>query len=238
MQTFAGDPACVARVPLASGRLVTAIDIQRHYLGLAEAHQHDTLMPAWCADVCRVWRTTLDTLERAPTSLSTTLDWAIKLPLYQKHAHRRGLEWEALRGQTSVPSETRETLRLELFEIDTRFGELGDHGIFCALDAAGVLSHRMVGVEAIDEAATEPPDVPRARRRSELVRQLRDCPNRYTCDWYSVWDYEGGRLIDMRDPFSSDATWQPWPGGPRQHRLQSLHLALLGGLRLPRERRR
>ena len=52
--------------------------------------------------------------------------------------------------------------RTRLFEIDTRFGQLGLKGIFETLDAAGVLNHRVNGVDNIEHAMIEPPASGRA----------------------------------------------------------------------------
>jgi len=121
-------------------------------------------------------------------------------PFMQDH----GLSWNCLRPFLE--------LRQELFEVDIRFGQLGDAGIFTRLDAAGALAHRVAGADNIEHAMTNPPDVPRARRRGELVRQLSGNDDRYTCDWQGIWDAQG-RMIDLSDPFGEAAEWTPCPGG-------------------------
>ncbi|KKL15593.1 hypothetical protein LCGC14_2504040, partial [marine sediment metagenome] len=77
---------------------------------------------------------------------------------------RQGLKWEQFRAFLE--------LRLELFEIDTRFGQLGGGGIFDSLDAAGVLTHRLDGVDDIDHAMTHPPARGRAHLRGNCIRQF------------------------------------------------------------------
>lgn len=98
--------------------------------------------------------------------------------------------------------------RAELFEIDTRYGQLGDRGIFAALDAAGALTHRVPGVDDVARAVTHPPDVPRARCRGALVRQLAGNDGRYVCDWEAVFDTRDGACIDLSDPFAAAPTWE------------------------------
>jgi proteasome accessory factor A len=134
-------------------------------------------------------------------------------------------------------------VRQELFEIDTRFGQLGDGGIFSTLDAAGLLAHQVPGVDNVEHAIGNPPDVPRARVRGETVRQLSGKGDRYTCDWEAVWDSASGRVLDLTDPFSAAAEWNDCTADPacssargirarmRQHRL------LLRGLERPRRYR-
>ena len=281
MQLFAQDPTCTAVAESPRGKRLSAIDIQRHYLSLAEAHVGDAFMPPWAGEVCRQWRAVLDRLQGGPQSVATTLDWAIKLALFKEHVRRRGFVWESLPLWTEVARRLaaalartphREqplaaelvlgnnspvagevtrlaplmranglswncfgpflNLRQELFEIDMRFGQLGDTGIFAALDASGALSHHVAGVDNIEHAIEHPPDVPRAQRRGELIRQLSGEQERYSCDWLGVWDRRLGRIIDLSDPFAVASEWKecsdddlgPLRGLPARVRE---HLALL-----------
>ena len=74
------------------------------------------------------------------------------------------LAWEDLKAFMA--------LRQELFEIDTRFGQLNGKSIFVALDRAGVLEHHIDGVEDVDRAVVQPPAVGRAALRGRFVREL------------------------------------------------------------------
>jgi len=109
MRRFNADPTGRATAPLARGGEATALQIQRHYLEFAEAHLGHHSMPAWAPALCRLWRETLDMLERGPEAADLTLDWAIKHSLYNERARRRGLTpeqlacWnEALAGMKAV----------------------------------------------------------------------------------------------------------------------------------------
>jgi proteasome accessory factor A len=112
-----------------------------------------------------------------------------------------GLAWEGLDPFIAA--------RDELFEIDMRFGQLGAGGIFEALDAAGVLTHRVEGVADPTTAITTPPDVARARIRGRLVRELSGAAaHRYHSDWDAVWDEVERRFVDLSDPFVATAEWK------------------------------
>lgn len=262
MQRFASDPTCTATVKSSSGKDLTALAIQRHYLAMVEARLDTRCMPPWARAVCRLWRATLERLATAPDSMASTLDWAIKLALFKRRAQQRGIAWDALRhwnhiavqlsdalGRSPHPDkrppvdvildergpvaeevrrltpyaqehglewkqlQTFIQLRQELFEIDTRFGQLGDKGIFTALDRAGVLTHRVDGVDAIQQAMEQPPAVGRAHRRGRCVRELSGNGERYMCDWHGLWDHEGCRQLDLGDPFDAGVEWQPWTPG-------------------------
>jgi proteasome accessory factor A len=245
MRRFASDPTCRETGVNAQGYRVTAIEIQRHYLALARAHARHPAMPSWTEEVCERWADVLDRLESGPEEVATRLDWAIKLSLYRKHAARRGIAWETLphRGHAAATLHGKETtkadieavgpylaerglarndlpafvrLRRELFELDTRFGQLDDAGVFSTLDRAGVLAHRTAEPSEVDRAVEEPPAVGRARVRGAEVRRLSGRPGRYSCDWRGIWDHDEQRAIDLTDPFAKRANWKEWVP-PEEH---------------------
>jgi hypothetical protein len=260
MHAFARDPECRVEAVLQDGRMLSAIAIQRYYLGQVEEHLGESFMPPWAGEVCRVWRATLNDLEQGPSAVATKLDWAIKLTLFRRHAERRGFDWaslphwtyvadelaeavtesgfsgpsitaeEALRHTRSPVPETVQRLTIflgehglvwdgirpfldfkkELCEIDTRFSQLGDRGIFQALDRAGVLDHDGPGVGDLDGALETPPASGRARLRGEAIRTLARRRQTSTADWHGVWDRKRKRMLDLSNPFAEVAEWQPW----------------------------
>lgn len=256
MQRFARDPTCRATAEMVGSRLMSALDIQRHYLSLARRHARHALMPPWAEQVCDRWGAMLDRLETAPESVATQLDWAIKLELYRRHALRRGFAWEALSHWSHVAGRLHAALvtakcrdlsppldrllaadgpiasdverlapylaahglrwealpafvrlRQELFAIDARFGQIGEKGIFSALDRSGVLAHGTVTPAEVERAVEEPPAVGRARVRGAYIRQLSGRGGRYSCDWRGVRDEKTHRFLDLSDPFATGARW-------------------------------
>jgi proteasome accessory factor A len=259
MREFARDLDCRVEVSSQTGAPLTAVGIQRHYLEQAEAHIGDSFMPSWAEDVCRVWRTTLDEIERGTAALGAKLDWAIKRALFGRHAERRGFGWQSLahwtevadqfstaigesgyKGRTITAEEvlSKESpvpdtvqrlapvvegyglswdglrpfldLKKELFEIDTRFSQLGDRGIFRALDEARLLDHDLPGIGNIAHAVALPPATGRAHVRGEAIRMLARRRHVGAAEWQGVWDRKTGRMLDLRDPFVDRATWQKW----------------------------
>jgi proteasome accessory factor A len=96
MERFAVDTELRATARSPDGRSWTALEMQRHILRKIEDHAGHRLMPAWTPQVIARLRQVLDRLERGPAAVAKTLDWAIKLALFQELAQRRGIPWESL----------------------------------------------------------------------------------------------------------------------------------------------
>ena len=257
MQQIAAGAEGKVLLRLADSRVTTANTVQRHYLDMAEAHLHDDFMPPWAGEVCRQWRAILDRLDEGPGAVCATLDWAIKLALYQDFAKRRGFSCKDVEHWTRVHTRLRNKLnfthgpeasvsvsellgprspaasevtrlgpylrqngmqwdefgkflrlRQQLFEIDTRFGQLGPEGVFAVLAEQGVLDHAIAGVDAIDYATTEPPVIGRARVRGEFIKKARNTDSGYFCDWSGVIDVDRSRRLELDDPFAAEESWQ------------------------------
>lgn len=96
LREIAADPMCQATARLADGRRLTAIELQRFYLGQIEDWRKRGRLPEWARDLCELWRTTLDALETMDGSRLRGLDWVVKLELYRERTRQRGLDWDAL----------------------------------------------------------------------------------------------------------------------------------------------
>lgn len=118
-------------------------------------------------------------------------------PFLQEH----GLAWNGLDAFLA--------LRLELFEIDTRFGILGDSGIFTALDRSGVLDHRLPGVDNIPHALENPPAIGRAAMRGACIGRFAGEHGRFACEWDGVFDLCANTRLDLTDPFCVSEQWEP-----------------------------
>jgi hypothetical protein len=116
------------------------------------------------------------------------------------YVRENGLRWDGLDAFLQ--------LRRELLEIDTRFGQLGEKGVFHSLDRAGLLEHHVAGVDNIEHAISNPPAGSRARIRGEAVRRLAGSSSRLRCNWWGIYDLEGRRLLDLSDPFVTEEKWE------------------------------
>lgn len=102
MQTFAKDVTLQAVADTISGRRMSALEIQRHYLAQFRRYQHASFMPGWAPEACELLERVLDRLAEGAGAVQTTLDWAIKLALFRARAERQGIAWESLRTWNHV----------------------------------------------------------------------------------------------------------------------------------------
>ncbi len=245
---FAADPTCRAAARLTTGRLATAIEIERGYLEQVRGCCGASFLPTWAADVCWVWGRVLDLIERRDPALHTILDWAIKEAVYAGFVARGPISWPAVGNWTAAIPEARSrfgawdpralrvasefdrelarnlasflrrkglnpnqagefsSLRHRLFELDMKFGRLGDEGLFATLDRQpGVLAHRVAGARSVDEAVDRPPVSGRARIRGDVIRRLARHDG-YVAAWDNV-HHAGGGSLDLTDPFASAERW-------------------------------
>jgi proteasome accessory factor A len=114
-------------------------------------------------------------------------------------AASRGLSWEQLPALVKA--------RNEVFELDAKFAALGDNGVFNALDRAGALRHKVRDLDVAD-AVVNPPGDTRAAIRGRVVRELSEKGVRYGAEWTSVFDRDGRRELDLRDPFETQERWR------------------------------
>jgi hypothetical protein len=92
-QAIALDPWLRARVPLADGRRLTALEIQEAYLAECERAVQAGGFPEWAPEVIRHWRETLEGLARDPLRLAGRLDPYCKLLIFGHELRRAGCSW-------------------------------------------------------------------------------------------------------------------------------------------------
>ncbi len=182
VQLWSLDPTLRARVPLAAGGTVTAVELQRRFAERAERFvargECDAFVPG-AAMIVTLWDETLGMLERGDwTGASRRLDWALKLGLLERAMATHRLRWES--PETKV--------------LDHRYAALDPSmGLYWACDAAGLVD-RVVGPDAIARFRDEPPDDTRAFARARWLRAIpRGCLD--AVDWDSIrfrWS-PGGR---------------------------------------------
>jgi proteasome accessory factor A len=151
------DPSLKARAPLASGRSVTAVELQMEFLAEAarfvEAGRCDAVVPE-ARFLLELWADTLHKLARRDlAALAGRIDWVLKLQLLERVlAQRHGMDW-------SSP---------QLRHLDFMYSSLED-GLYFACERQGAVE-RLVPEESVDRFLREPPPDTRAWTRAMLLR--------------------------------------------------------------------
>jgi hypothetical protein len=101
---------------LADGRMLTALDLQEHYLELAEWNLDHECMPPFAPDVCSIWRKTLDGLRTHPRALSKVLDWPFKAGLFEKLWHENGIAMATMSSGNEIERRLYESLEGTAYE--------------------------------------------------------------------------------------------------------------------------
>jgi len=178
LRAVAHDPRAV--ITLASGRTISALDIQREYLALAGD-----------SPLCERWERVLDALESgAEDDLDGEVEWVTKRALLRRYADSRGLSWSDRR----------------LAQVDLAFHELSTtsdgipRGLFRLLEARGAAA-RLTRPEHVERALLNPPSDTRAVLRGRLIRAAQAEHRRYTVDWMQFTAHDlpspdGGRRVD------------------------------------------
>ncbi|MFP4148343.1 MAG: Pup--protein ligase [Nitriliruptoraceae bacterium] len=175
------------RVPLASGRAMSALEIQRTYLEQVERFvAADPERDDEDERVVAAWRDVLDRLERDPASLGRRLDWVAKLQLIESYQAKHDL----------TLSDPRVAL-LDLAYHDV----LPERGLFRVLERQG-RTEVVLDPAAVDQARTQPPATTRAALRGRFIQAAKARRRDYTVDWVHLkLNDQAQRTVLCTDPF-------------------------------------
>ena len=188
LREISGDLTCRRRVRLATGREVSAIDIQSEYLERAMrfAEHHDLCDEEKKA--LTMWEHCLTAIEEDPFQLHREIDWVIKHRLV-----------EAYRSRHSLPlSDPRVAL------VDLQYHAVNrTRGLYHLLQDQAMVE-LMVTDSEIQRAKIHPPSTTRARLRGEFIRRAKERNRDYSVDWVHLKlnDRSQGTVM-CKDPFKS-----------------------------------
>src|SRR3954454_15549320 len=156
LQAISHDPSLTHRVRLRDGRRMTALEVQRAYLEMAQRHvERRGEDDGQVADVLRRWAEVLEDLAVDPMRCADRLDWPAKLRLLEGYRSRDGLGW----GDS----------RLHL--VDLQYSDVRkDKGLYNRLVARGSMQ-RMITDDEVIRAMVNPPGDTRAFFRGECLRR-------------------------------------------------------------------
>ena len=182
------DISCRRRVKLASGREVSALDIQSEYLNRAIrfAEHHDLNDEEKKA--LTMWEHCLSAIEDDPLQLDREIDWVMKHRLVESYRARHGLPLEHPRVAL----------------VDLQYHAVRrSRSLFYKLQRHGQAA-RVVTDAEIQHAVEHPPDTTRARLRGEFIRRAKERRRDYTVDWVHLkLNDQSQRTVLCKDPFKS-----------------------------------
>jgi proteasome accessory factor A len=187
VHTVSHDLTLTARLPLADGRELTALEIQREYLSAVQsALLRVGSTDPQTTDVIARWGSILDRLAADPASCAREVEWLAKLRLLEGLRRRDHLDWDHPR----------------LAAIDLQWSDVRpERGLYHRLVAAGAVE-RLVTDEQVAEAVGNPPEDTRAYFRGQAIARFGGHVS--AASWDSVvFDVPGApslQRVPMRDP--------------------------------------
>jgi proteasome accessory factor A len=183
------DITCRKRVRLASGRELSALDIQSEYFERASRFaEHRGLDPV-ATKVLKEWEHALVALrEGALDRLVEKIDWVAKYQLLTKYRDKHGLP-------LSHP---------KIALMDLAYHDVNqERGLYYILQRRGLVE-RVVDEQDVQRAMKDPPQSTRARLRGEFIRRAKQRRRDYTVDWVHLkLNDQAQRTVLCKDPFRS-----------------------------------
>jgi proteasome accessory factor A len=177
------------KVRLASGREMSALEIQQEYLAKASDFVERRGADAPTKRVIELWGRVLTAVENGDlASIEREIDWVSKYQLIERY-----------RGKRDLPLSSSRVAQLDLAYHDVRRGR----GLYNLLERRGSVDRVVRDVE-IFEAKEKPPQTTRARLRGEFIRKAQEKRRDFTVDWVHLkLNDQAQRTVLCKDPFRS-----------------------------------
>jgi proteasome accessory factor A len=180
------DTTCTRKVRLKRGTEVSAVELQREYLELAQAYYATVEQSPQVTDLLERWDRVLTQLAEDPRQCARELDWVIKQALLEAYTTRKGIGFDDQRVSM-----------LDLQYHDVR----RDRGFYSMLCRAGKVD-RLFDDATIERATTIPPQTTRAKVRSDFINFATERNKSYDVGWsYLKLNDRYQRTILCKDPF-------------------------------------
>jgi len=183
------DVTCTKKIRLASGRELSALDIQTEFYERAVKYLKNHESSPEEKDVLQRWGQSLTQLAKDPLGLDRTCDWVTKYRLIEGMRSKENIELDDPRVMS---------LDLQYHDISRR------RGVFYKLQSRGVVD-RIATDSEVMTAMTEPPQTTRARLRGEFIRQAKARKRDYAVDWVHLkLNDQAQRTVLCKDPFLAE----------------------------------
>jgi proteasome accessory factor A len=183
------DITCRKRVRLASGRELSALEIQSEYHDRAVKFAERRGLDLAATRLLEEWGAALTALrEQSLDRLITKVDWVSKLHLIRRYRDKHGL-----------PLASPKVALLDLAYHDVN----RERGLYYVLERRGAME-RVVEEQEVQRSMREPPQTTRARLRGEFIRRAKQRRRDYTVDWVHLkLNDQAQRTVLCKDPFKS-----------------------------------
>ncbi|MFZ9706558.1 MAG: Pup--protein ligase [Ilumatobacteraceae bacterium] len=182
------DLTCKRKVRLASGRELSALDIQRELLDRALRYADQRGFTPEEQRALEMWEHCIVTLENDPMKLDREIDWVIKYRVIEEYRSRHKLALDDPRVQM---------LDLQYHDIDRT------RGVFYKMQSRGMVE-RVCDDDAIERAKDVAPQTTRARLRGEFIKRAKERKRDFTVDWVHLkLNDQAQRTVLCKDPFKS-----------------------------------
>jgi proteasome accessory factor A len=178
-----------SRVALASGREMSALEIQYEYLARVRDYTSVNGLTAVGERVLEMWERALEAIEAGDLNkIAREIDWVTKYQLIERYRAAHGLPLSAPR-----------IAQLDLAYHDVRRGR----GLYYLLQRDGAVE-RVTRDLDIFAAKSIPPQTTRAKLRGEFIRRADQKRRDYSVDWVHLkLNDQAQRTVLLKDPFSS-----------------------------------
>jgi len=186
IREISNDLTCRRTVRLASGREMSALDIQREFLdrALRFAERRDTSPEE--DRILAMWEHCLDGIERDPLSLHRECDWVAKHRMVEAYRERHGLTLSDPRVLL---------LDLQYHDVNRR------RSLYYLMQDRGMME-RTTTDAAIAAAVDEAPSTTRAKLRGDFIRRAKERRRDFTVDWVHLkLNDQAQRTVLCKDPF-------------------------------------
>jgi proteasome accessory factor A len=183
------DMTCKKKIRLATGRELSAIEIQTEYFERASRFLERREPSEIAARLLLDWGEAIEALRAGDLEkLEQRVDWVAKYALIERY-----------RAKHDLPLSHPRIALMDLAYHDVN----RERGLYYLLERRGRME-RVVPEKQIQKAMREPPQTTRARLRGEFIRQAKQKRRDYTVDWVHLkLNDQAQRTVLCKDPFRS-----------------------------------
>ena len=182
------DVTCRRRIRLASGREVSALEIQRSLLDAALTFADTYGFPEDESRALHMWRDAIEAIENDPLKLDTKVDWVVKYRLVESFMKRHDCQLDDPR----------------IHMLDLQYHDIRrDRGLFYKLHDRGMVE-RVITDDMIRHSVDHAPSTTRAHLRGEFIKRAKERKRDYTVDWVHLkLNDQAQRTVLCKDPFKN-----------------------------------